>query len=283
MEEVYKARLADYHLMIKTNEFARDDAEWTIEVIKLFGFQHPNVLNRLLLWSFATTDSEDIQLDIPYNPKTFAFLQFVQSVPEEQRATFWTNKINFHAKYIQRQSVFNVLRGANNDESRFTIADFPIMNQMDFIQILELLRSGEAAQAGLTVIAVSSHIMGFLNNYLMRFAKHDIELCSFYRQPLNTPPIVVRNITRFKNGEIIDEPYGVVFKGLRNETEVMIKFFQIDYLGLHPSSFISGMISHLNASSVNSKEKKNKFMDHMNWYLAIRKTLKRAYKKNFRK
>ncbi|KAI3790817.1 hypothetical protein L2E82_04158 [Cichorium intybus] len=291
------------------NEFAHDDGEWTIEAIKLFGFQDPNVLNRLPLWSFATTDSEDIQLDIPFNLKTFAFLQFVQSVPDEQRATFWTNKINFHAKYIQRHSVvwslnkikqilsiketetykgfvnyeFHVLRGANDDESKFTIADFPIMNPMDFIQILDLLQSGEAAQAGLPVFAVNSHVMGFLNNYLMRFAKHDIELCSYYRQPLNTPPIVVRNITRFKNGEIIDEPYGVVFKGLRNDTEVMIKFFQIDYLGLHPSSFIYGMISHVNACPVNSEEKKKKFMDHMSWYLAMKKTLKRAYKRNFHK
>ncbi|KAI3708921.1 hypothetical protein L2E82_38497 [Cichorium intybus] len=309
MEDVYKARLADYNLMIKINEFARDDEEWTIEAIKLFGFQDPNVLNRLPLRSFVTPYSKDIQLDIPFNPMTFSFLQFVQSVPNEQRETFWTNKINFHVKYIQRQSVvwslnkikqilsiketetykgfvnyeFLVHRGANYDVSRFTIANFPIMNPMEFIQILDLLRSGEAAQAGLPVFAVNNHIMGFLNNYLMRFAKHDIELCSYYRQPLNTPPIVVRNITRFKNGEILDEPYGVVFKGLRNETEVMIKFFEIDYLGLHPSSFISGMISHVNACDANSEEKKKKFMDHMNWYLAMRKTLKRAYKKNFRK
>ncbi|KAI3779297.1 hypothetical protein L2E82_08962 [Cichorium intybus] len=175
MEEIYKARRADYNLMFKINEFARDNGEWTVEAIKQFGFQNPNVLNRLPLRSFATIDSEDTQLDIPFNPKTFAFLQFVSSVPEDQKASFWTNKINFHAKYIQRQSYvwslnkikkilsikeaevymgfrnyeFLVLRGTDEVESRFSIADFPIMNPMDFIQILDLLRSGEAAHAGL--------------------------------------------------------------------------------------------------------------------------------------
>ncbi|KAI3499751.1 hypothetical protein L1887_35560 [Cichorium endivia] len=273
MEETYKARRADYNLMININEFARDNGEWTIEAIKQFGFQNPNVLNRLPLRSFATIDYEDIQLDIPFNPKTFAFLQFVSLVPDDQKESFWTNKINFHAKYIQRQSFvwslnkikkilsikeaevykgfknyeFLVLRGADEVESRFIIADFPIMNPMDFIQILDLLRSSEAAHAAMSALTIKNHILGFLNNYLLRFAKHDLELCSYYRQPLNTPPVVVRNIARFKNGEILDEPYGVVFKGLRNETEVTIKLFEIDYIGLHPSSFISGMISHVNA------------------------------------
>ncbi|KAI3778967.1 hypothetical protein L2E82_08357 [Cichorium intybus] len=245
MEEVYKARLADYHLMIKMNEFSRDNG----------GMDHRS---NQTLWILAS------------------------ELPEEQRATFWTNKIKFHAKYIPRQSVvwslnkikqilsiketetykgfpnyeFYVLKGANNDESMFTIANFPIMNPMDFIQILQLLRGGEAAQAGLPVFAVNSHTT----------IEHSSHCGSKHNQ----------------NGEIIDEPYGVVFKGLRNETEVMIKFFEIDYLGLHPSSFISGMISHVNAFPVNSKEKKKKFMDHMHWYLAVRKTLKRAYKKNFR-
>ncbi|KAI3708821.1 hypothetical protein L2E82_38300 [Cichorium intybus] len=308
MEEIYKARRADYNLMIKLNEFARDNGEWTVEAIKQFGFQNPNVLNRLPLRSFATVESEDTQLDIPFNPKTFAFLQFVSSVPEDQKASFWTNKINFHAKYIQRQSYvwslnkikkilsikeaevylgfrnyeFLVLRGADEVESRFSIADFPIMNPMDFIQILDLLRSGEAAHAAMSDLAIKNHILGFLNNYLLRFAKQDLELCSYYRQPLNTPPVVVRNIARFKNGEILDEPYGVVFKGLRNETEVTIKFFEIYYIGLHPSSFISGMISRVNACHANSTEKKKNFIDHMNWYLRVRKTLKRAYKRNFR-
>ncbi|KAI3739795.1 hypothetical protein L2E82_30207 [Cichorium intybus] len=279
MEEVYKARREDYNLMIKMNEFARDDA-----------------------------DSEDLQLDILFNPKTFAFLQFTQSVTEDQKSTYWTNKIDFHVRFIQRQSVvwslnkikkilsikeaeiyksfrnyeFLVLRGKDEVESRFSIAGFPIMNPMDFIHILDLLRSSEAAYAAMSTFTIKNHILGFLNNYLMRFAKHDMELCSYYRQPLNTPPIVVRKIARFKNREIIDEPYGVVFKGLRNETEVTIKFFEIDYIGLHPSTFISGIISHVNACHANSTEKKKKFMDHMNWYLAIRKTLKRAYKRNFR-
>ncbi|KAI3782314.1 hypothetical protein L2E82_12356 [Cichorium intybus] len=307
MEEIYKARRADYDLMIKINEFARNNGEWTVETIKLYGFQNPNVLNRLPLRSFAFVDSEDIQLDIPFNPKTFAFLQFVTSVPEDQKASFWTNKINFHAKYIQKQSYvwslnkikkiisikeaekylgfrnyeFLVLRGADEVESRFSIADFPIMNPMDFIQILDLLRTGGPAHAEMSTFPIKNHLLGFLNNFLLRFAKHDLELCSFYRQPLNTPPVVVRNIARFKNGEILDEPYGVVFKGLRNETEVTIKFFEVDNIGLHPSPFISGMISHVNACHANSTEKKKKFIDHMNWYLAVRKTLKRAYKRNF--
>ncbi|KAI3679592.1 hypothetical protein L2E82_51130 [Cichorium intybus] len=308
MENVYKARRADYALMIKMNNFARDDGKWTTEAIKLFGFQDLSVHNRLPLRSFETADSEDIQLDIPFNPKTFSFLQFVQSITNKQRPTYWTNKKNFHAMFIQHQSevwslnkikriisikeaetyenlknyVFLVLRGAYEVESRFTIANFPIMNPMDFIQILDLLQRNDAAHAAMSVVMIKNHILGFLNNYLLRFAKHDIELCSYYKQLVNTPPVVVRNISRFKNGEILDEPYGVVFKGLRNENEVMIKFFEIDYLGLHPSSFILGMIPHVNACHVNSEEKKKKFMDYMNWYLAVRKTLKRTYKRNFR-
>ncbi|KAI3723830.1 hypothetical protein L2E82_35590 [Cichorium intybus] len=308
MEETYKSRRAYYNIMIKINEFAQNNGEWTVEAIKQFGFQHPNVLNRLPFRSFETTDSEDIQLDIPFNPKTFAFLQFVSSVSEEQKASFWTNKINVHAKYIQRQSFvwslnrikkilsikeaevymgfknyeFLVLRGADNVEARVSITGFPIMNPMDFIEIFEILRSGEAAQAGFPIVIIKNHILGFLNNYLIRFANHDLVLCPYYQQPLNTPPIVVQNIARFKNGEILDEPYGVVFEGLRNETEVTIKFFETDYIGLHPSSFISGMISHVNACNANSVEKKRKFIDHMNWYLAMRKILKKAHKRYLR-
>ncbi|KAI3494522.1 hypothetical protein L1887_40729 [Cichorium endivia] len=48
MENIFKARRADYALMIKMNNFARDDGKWTAEAIKIFGFQDLNVLNRLL-------------------------------------------------------------------------------------------------------------------------------------------------------------------------------------------------------------------------------------------
>ncbi|KAI3503846.1 hypothetical protein L1887_32300 [Cichorium endivia] len=249
MEAIYKARRADYALIIKMNNFARDDGKWTEAAIKLFRFQDLNVLNRLPLWSFNTPDSEDIQLDVPFNLKTFSFLQFAQSITKEQSPTYWTNKIHFHAMFIQHQSVvwsankikailsikeaetyenfknheFLVLRGADEVESRFTIADFPIMNPMDFIQLLDLMNRNDTGLAAMSNVAVKNHLLGFLNNFLLRFAKHDLVLSSYYKHTLNTPPVVVRNISRFKNGEILDEPYGVVFKGLRNETEVMIK------------------------------------------------------------
>ncbi|KAI3780165.1 hypothetical protein L2E82_10125 [Cichorium intybus] len=78
MEKVYKARREDYALMLKMNAFAHDDGKWIVEAIKTFRFQDLSVFNRLPLRSFDTTDSDDQQLDLPFNSKTFAFLQFIQ-------------------------------------------------------------------------------------------------------------------------------------------------------------------------------------------------------------
>ncbi|KAI3780166.1 hypothetical protein L2E82_10126 [Cichorium intybus] len=158
------------------------------------------------------------------------------------------------------------------------------MNPIDFIELLESMRNQpvHATESLFEFNMAKNHLMGFLNNYLLRFAKNNMELCSYYQQPLGTPPITVLNISKFKNGEILDEPYGVVFKGPRNETEVTVKFFEVDYIDLHPSSFISSIKHHVNPCPANSYEKKKRFIDHMSWWLVVRKTLKRAYKRNFR-
>ncbi|KAI3503741.1 hypothetical protein L1887_32190 [Cichorium endivia] len=136
--------------------------EQTEDLIKSIGFNDFHINNRLPLKSLETKTNKNQQLDLPYNPKTFAFLQFERNVAREKLPEFKARKVAFHAKFIQAPNYvwsekkivkiisikrgeefvgfqnlnFFVLRGKDEEKSRFTISDFPIMNPSDFITLL---------------------------------------------------------------------------------------------------------------------------------------------------
>ncbi|KAI3496690.1 hypothetical protein L1887_39061 [Cichorium endivia] len=161
---------------------------------------------------------------------------------------FKVRKIAFHEKYTQAPAYvwsakkivkiisikkgeeyvgflnlnFFVLRGANEEEkSRFTIADFPIMNPSDFISLLDILKfsvGNECEDMGVFALA-KAHISSFFRNYLLRIARFDITVAYLFGQSLAPPPTTIENFEHLKAGQIVDKPWGVVFKGLSSDSE----------------------------------------------------------------
>ncbi|KAI3767968.1 hypothetical protein L2E82_18397 [Cichorium intybus] len=257
MEQVNRERKEEYRKILEINRIAINNETWTEDLIKTIGFTDFHVNNSLPLKSLDTKNSKDQQLDLPYNPKTFAFLQFERHVPKEKEklTEFKVRKITFHTKYIQAPAYvwsvkkivkiisikkgeeyvgfqnlnFFVLRGVNEEESKFTIADFPIMNPSDFISLLDILKFSAGKE------------------------------------------------------QIVDKPWGVVFKGLSHDNETMVtKFFDIDFMGRFPTESVKQVLALVNNCFVNTWQEKKKLREHLNWWLTVRYTLKQAFIKHLR-
>ncbi|KAI3739303.1 hypothetical protein L2E82_29706 [Cichorium intybus] len=268
MEQVYKEREEDYRKMLMINNISHENQTWTVELITAIGFNDFSVFNRLPLLIFETKSRISRQLDLPYNPKTFAFLQFERNVPKEKLTDFKKRKVTFHAKFIQGPNYvwsekkivkiisikegetfvgfknidFFVLRGINEDDSRFSIADFPIMNPHDFIVLLDLLKYSSRNEAK----SISVFTDAFKPYLLLLQELHD------------------------EIGQVVNKPWGVVFKGLSSDSETMVtKFFEIDYKGLYPSKSIEQVLAHVNNCFVNTAEEKKKVKEYLNWWLQV--------------
>lgn len=111
---------------------------------------------------------------------------------------------------------FFVLQGSNEEESRFTISDFPIMNPTDLIVLLDIM-SASAGHEGETITSfrsVKAHVLSFLKNYMLRFTKFDIEIADLFGQSLAPPPCTNENFDHYKQGQIVE--FSGVIKRRRN-------------------------------------------------------------------
>ncbi|KAI3708562.1 hypothetical protein L2E82_37807 [Cichorium intybus] len=83
MEQVNQEREEEYKKILIINNIALENQTWTEELITAIDFNDFHVNNRLPLKSLETKTGFNQQLDLPYNPKTFAFLQFERQVPKK--------------------------------------------------------------------------------------------------------------------------------------------------------------------------------------------------------
>ncbi|KAI3505658.1 hypothetical protein L1887_27798 [Cichorium endivia] len=311
MEQVNRDREVEFHKILAINKIAIDNHTWTEELIKSIGFNDFFVNNRLPLKSMDTRDTVDQQLDLPYNPKMFAFLQFERKVPEDKLPEFKARKVAFHAKFIQAPNYvwsekkivkiisikkgeefvgfqnlnFFCLRGSQEEEFRFTIADFPIMNPSDIISLLNILRNSAGNECEDMGVFASAklHIASFFRNYLQRLARVDITVAALFNQSLAPPPTTIENFEDLKAGQIVPKPWGVIFKGLSNDSETLVtKFFEMDFLGRYPSESIKQVLALVNNCFVNTWQEKKVLREHLNWWLTVRYTLKQAFNKHLK-
>ncbi|KAI3503820.1 hypothetical protein L1887_32273 [Cichorium endivia] len=108
MEQVHKEREEDYRKMLMINNIAYDNQTWTAELITAIGFNDFTVFNRLPLRSLETKSRISRQLDLPYNLKTFAFLQFERHVPKEKLIDFKKRKVAFRTLSIPTPNRFRL-------------------------------------------------------------------------------------------------------------------------------------------------------------------------------
>ncbi|KAI3515845.1 hypothetical protein L1887_14750 [Cichorium endivia] len=180
---------------------------------------------------------------------------------------------------------FFVLRGVNEEDSRFTIAKFPIINPNDFIVLLDMLKHSARNEAESVSVFTDAknHIFSFFKNYMLRFAKFDITVAKLFGQSLAPPPTTIGNFGHLKAGQIVDKPCGVIFKGLSSDSETMVtKFFEIDYGGLYPSESIQQVLGLVNNCFVNTADEKKKVKDYLNWWLQLRHSLNHVYKTHYK-
>ncbi|KAI3494510.1 hypothetical protein L1887_40759 [Cichorium endivia] len=311
MEQVNREREKEFSKILAINKIAIDNHTWTEDLIKSIGFNDFHINNRLPLKSLETRTNKNQQLDLPYNPKTFAFLQFERRVAADKLPEFKARKVAFHAKFIQAPNYvwsekkivkiisikrgeefvgfqnlnFFVLRGRNEEESRFSIADFPIMNPSDFISLLDILKNSagnEYEDMGVFATA-KTHIASFFRNYLLRLARVDITVAELFGQSLAPPPTTIENFEHLNAGKIVAKPWGLVFKGLSSDNETLVtKFFEIDFLGRFPTESIRQVLTLVNNCYVNTWQEKKLLREHLNWWLTVRYTLKQAYIKHIR-
>ncbi|KAI3518362.1 hypothetical protein L1887_07006 [Cichorium endivia] len=310
MEQVNREREEEFRKILAINKIAIDNHTWTEELIRSIGFNDFHVNNKLPLKSLETRNTIDQQLDLPYNPKTFAFLQFERRVPQDKLPEFKARKVAFHAKFIQAPNYvwsekkivkiisikkgeefvgfqnlnFFCLRGSNDEEFRFTIVDFPIMNPSDIISLLDILRNSAGNECeDMGVFATAKlHIASFFRNYLQRLARVDITVAELFAQSLAPPPTTIENFEDLKAGQIVPK-WGVVFKGLSNDSETLVtKFFEMDFLGRFPTESIRQVLTLVNNCFVNTWQEKKVLREHLNCWLTVRYTSKQAFNKHLK-
>ncbi|KAI3499713.1 hypothetical protein L1887_35522 [Cichorium endivia] len=146
------------------------------------------------------------------------------------------------------------------------------MNPSDFITLLDILKfsaGNECEDMGVFATA-KTHISSFFRNYLLRVARFDIIVAELFGQSLAPPPTTIENFEHLKAGQIVNKPWGVVFKGLSSDNETMVtKFFEIDFLGRFPSESIKQVLSLVNNCFVNTLQEKKLLRDHLNWWLTV--------------
>lgn len=111
----------------------------------------------------------------------------------------------------------------------FTSDEFPLMNLNDLITIMKImgnLGNNEVKYKTLYIIGYI-HINGFLDCYLAHLALTDYEFTTAFNKNSKVPKSLLKlkiNVDDYIDGEIINEPLGVVFHG-KNVKGGKKKFF----------------------------------------------------------
>lgn len=137
---------------------------------------------------------------------------------------------------ILRNFCYVVVR-ANNVVCEFSIANFPMMNLNDWVTVTRILSNVGVSKLTETnkddFLIGFAHIKVFIDNYYDWIASTDIELTSAVNKPSKVPQSLLKgkiNIDKYEDGQIINQPLGVVFQGKNKNGNLTKLLFQVSDL-----------------------------------------------------
>lgn len=120
---------------------------------------------------------------------------------------------------------------ANNVTFDFFVADFPLMNLNDLINVTKILSHVDVSKLQKhkkdDFFIGFAHIKAFIDNHYDCLAVTDIELAIAVNRTSKVPQLMLKGHVSLKDyvdGEIVHKPLGVVFLG-KNKNGKMTKFF----------------------------------------------------------
>ncbi|CAI9292605.1 unnamed protein product [Lactuca saligna] len=122
----------------------------------------------------------------------------------------------FNVEYYSKLSIQG--RQRKNIPCEFTIADFPLMNLNDLINLEKLIGdiNNDQILEKATYIIGYGRLKNFIDCYFAYIALTDFALATAYKKKWKNPNSKLRedlNINDYVDGEILMKPNGVVFQG----------------------------------------------------------------------
>ncbi|KAL7582500.1 hypothetical protein Lser_V15G44572 [Lactuca serriola] len=196
--------------------------------------------------SYSIENLDMSQLDFPVNEMMIITAQYkiIKKISNED--DFLHMKIRFHAVVVKEPeelwSLVKIIRviniskdvmfenmiqnfryhvvGANNQACDFLVANFPLMNLNDLIDVSLILKdmdSSELQRTDKEVLRLRlGHIKIFIDNYFDCLALTDVELASALGKEVKVEMEATKSqaeLKKYSDGEICLKPFGIVFLG----------------------------------------------------------------------
>ncbi|KAL7604851.1 hypothetical protein Lser_V15G19577 [Lactuca serriola] len=259
--------------------------------------------------SYDTANSDHCQLDFPINEMLFITAQYKISEKFDNPDDYTHMKIRFHdvlvknpdevwslmkikkVLTIKKDVLFeNMLQNfryfvirADNKQYDFTIADFPLMNCNDLIQVALILKHMEENKlkgSETDVFKVGfAHVKTFIDNYFDCLALTDEELANVLGREVKVPwedTLTQSALSKYVVGEICLKPFGMVFSGRDTKGKPKKFLFKASEIERYNSSQYTHFIVRMNNCKKNNEGDKKDLKKVISWYGEVRRTIHSA-------
>ncbi|KAL7609165.1 hypothetical protein Lser_V15G10960 [Lactuca serriola] len=262
--------------------------------------------------SYDIANSDHCQLDFPINEMLFINAQYKISEKFDNPDDYTHMKIRFHAVLgknpdevwslmkikkvvtIKKDVLFEemlqnfryfVIR-ADNKQYDFTVAEFPLMNCNDLIQVALILKHMEENNlkgSETDVFKVGfAHVKTFIDNYFDCLALTDEELANVLGREVKVPweeTLTQSALSKYVVGEICLKPFGMVFSGRDTKGNPKKFLFKVSEIERYNSSQYTHFIVRMSNCKKNNEGDKKDLKMVISWYGEVRRTIHSAIQK----
>ena len=175
---------------------------------------------------------------------------------------------------------------ADNKQYDFTIADFPLMNCNDLIQVALILKHMEENKlkgSETDVFKVGfAHVKTYIDNYFDCLALTDEELANVLGREVKVPwedTLTQSALSKYVVGEICLKPFGMVFSGRDTKGKPKKFLFKASEIERYNSSQYTHFIVRMNNCKKNNEGDKKDLKKVISWYGEVRRTIHSAIQK----
>ncbi|KAL7602722.1 hypothetical protein Lser_V15G16687 [Lactuca serriola] len=262
--------------------------------------------------SYDIANSDHCQLDFPINEMLFITAQYKISEKFDNPDDYTHMKIRFHVVLaknpdevwslmkikkvltIKKDVMFEdmlqnfryfVIR-ADNKQYDFTIADFPLMNCNDLIQVALILKHMEenklkGSEADVFKVGFA-YVKTYIDNYFECLARTDEELANVLGREVKVPwedTLTQSALSKYVVGEICLKPFGMVFSGRDTKGKPKKFLFKASEIERYNSSQYTHFIVRMNNCKKNNEGDKKDLKKVISWYGEVRRTIHSAIQK----
>lgn len=177
---------------------------------------------------------------------------------------------------------YHVVR-VDNTTFDFSVANFPLMNLNDLIQLARILKGIDAMKLQGTskdeYPLGLAHIKLFIDNYYDCLALTDVELALAMGKEITVHQSLLKsqaNLKKCVDGEICLKPLGIVFVGKSKKGKNTKFLFQACDVERYTTTDYTNLLVRMNSCKKNNDGDKVRLKNVMNWYFEIRRPMHQA-------